>query len=225
MMAQADVTLNTQEALDSFRSEHYLYVYTAALELTASPAQAQQLTAQVFQNAARRFANHPVPSNCDMYLAAQVHLVYAQQILPPMVQTSAQDLPPEPPQTAPEQVAKLPQSVAAEPSSDRPLASAANPASQPTYAESSPFTPQATQAVPSAPPTVQAVPAPLMVASAAPSGSYHIASRIATVGRRAGRFLSAKRNPATCPRSTSRISRRHRRDAASLPGAADAHVL
>ena len=82
MTVQTFSTLDTQMALDLFRSEHYLYVYSTALELTASPSAAQAIAAQVFENAAIRFAHKPVPANCDMYLAAQTHLIYAQQVLP-----------------------------------------------------------------------------------------------------------------------------------------------
>ena len=84
MTVQTHTMLDSQMALDLFRSEHYLYVYSTALELTASPSEAQQIAAQVFENAARRFAHKPLPANCDMYLAAQTHLIYAQQILPGM---------------------------------------------------------------------------------------------------------------------------------------------
>ena len=71
--------LNTPEELDSFRRQHYLHVYTTALELTNSPTEAHALTEQVFANTSRRFANKAIPANCDMYLAAQVNLLFAQR--------------------------------------------------------------------------------------------------------------------------------------------------
>lgn len=78
MVPEGWILLDTPEALDQFRRDHYLYVYTTALELTGSPAEAHRLAAQVFLNIARRYANKAISSNCDMYLAAQVNLLYAQ---------------------------------------------------------------------------------------------------------------------------------------------------
>ena len=89
MALKPHVMLDSPASLDAFRREHYLYVYTAALELTASPAQANAIASRVFENAAKRFASMPVPENCDMYLSAQVHLIYAQQILPPLADDAA----------------------------------------------------------------------------------------------------------------------------------------
>ena len=54
MTIQTSKLLDTQVALDAFRREHYLKVYSAALELTASPAEAHAIATQVFENAARR---------------------------------------------------------------------------------------------------------------------------------------------------------------------------
>ncbi len=88
MTIQTSKLLDTQVALDAFRREHYLKVYSAALELTASPAEAHAIATQVFENAARRFADKPLPAKCDLYLSAQVHLIYAQQIFPPMLGTT-----------------------------------------------------------------------------------------------------------------------------------------
>lgn len=78
MVPEGWILLDTPQALDQFRRDHYLNVYTTALELTGSPAEAHRMAAQVFLNVARRYANKAISRNCDMYLAAQVNLQYAQ---------------------------------------------------------------------------------------------------------------------------------------------------
>jgi hypothetical protein len=67
--------------LKLFRVKHYVAVYNLALEVTGTFSAAKELTERVFDNAARRFENHPIPLNCDKYLAAQVYLLYAQKDL------------------------------------------------------------------------------------------------------------------------------------------------
>jgi len=80
MVPEGWVLLDTPQALDQFRRDHYLHVYTTALELTGTPAEAHRLAAKVFLNVARRYANQAISQNCDMYLAAQANLQYAQGI-------------------------------------------------------------------------------------------------------------------------------------------------
>ena len=81
MLLKGWIRLNSQEALDLFRREHYLHVYTVALELTHSPVKAHELASLVFANVAQRFANRPISKDCDLYLTAQVNLLYAQGAL------------------------------------------------------------------------------------------------------------------------------------------------
>lgn len=78
MTVEGWTRFKTQEAADSFRHEHYLFVYTAALELTGSPEEAHRLAAQVFDNVRNRFSDVPLSKNCDHFLAAQVNLLYAK---------------------------------------------------------------------------------------------------------------------------------------------------
>ncbi len=78
MTVEGWTRFKTQEAADSFRHEHYLFVYTAALELTGSPEEAHRLAAQVFTNVRNRFSDVPLSKNCDHFLAAQVNLLYAK---------------------------------------------------------------------------------------------------------------------------------------------------
>lgn len=81
MLPKGWIRLDSQEALDAFRREHYLRVYTAALELTNSPAQAHELATLVFAHVAQRFASKPIAKDCDLYLTAQVNLLFAQGAL------------------------------------------------------------------------------------------------------------------------------------------------
>ena len=64
------------------RVKHYVAVYNLALEVTGTFSAAKELTERVFDNAAHRFENQPIPQNCDKYLAAQVYLIYAQKDSP-----------------------------------------------------------------------------------------------------------------------------------------------
>jgi hypothetical protein len=63
--------------LKLFRVKHYISVYNLALEVTGASDAAKELAERVFENASRRFERHAIPENCDMYLAAQVYLLYA----------------------------------------------------------------------------------------------------------------------------------------------------
>lgn len=79
MSREGWIRLDTPEAMELFRREHYLFVYTMALDLIGSPLEANRLAEQVLQNTTRRFANRVISQNCDMYLAAQVNLLYSQR--------------------------------------------------------------------------------------------------------------------------------------------------
>ncbi len=72
------IHIDTPEALERFRKEHYLFVYSTALELTNSPNEAHRIAAQVFTNIGEHSHNRTLSKNCDMFLAAQVNLVFAQ---------------------------------------------------------------------------------------------------------------------------------------------------
>lgn len=72
------IHIDTPEALERFRKEHYLFVYSTALELTNSPNEAHRIAAQVFSNIGEHSHNRTLSKNCDMYLAAQVNLLFAQ---------------------------------------------------------------------------------------------------------------------------------------------------
>ncbi|NLI22841.1 MAG: hypothetical protein GX418_15005 [Clostridiales bacterium] len=79
MQANGWLKLDTPLALETFRRERYLTVYSKALELTHSPEEAHSLAAQVFDQLALRLEHMPISENCEMYLSAQVYLLYAQQ--------------------------------------------------------------------------------------------------------------------------------------------------
>jgi hypothetical protein len=63
----------------SFRESYYNVMYRHALKVTGSDKSARKLADRVYKELERRYANNPISSHIDAYLAAQVYLSYAQR--------------------------------------------------------------------------------------------------------------------------------------------------